>query len=170
MHVWESPSPLVCHQRSGRWVDSIHLPSTTTSSSTSSSSEVGTTTSSSTSSSSEVGTTSFVTIRAFSFSLNEKVGFGYGGLGTAFLADFDVVKPLVWDGEVMESVRVTEAFAILADMIRDARLNGLDIELVDGLGRMGTLGDLLDLITGADKNDFLTDRESFSRELLGTAT
>ena len=156
MHVWESPSPLVCHQCSGQWVDSIHLPSTTTSSSTSSSSEVG--------------TTSFVTIRAFSFSLNEKVGFGYGSLGTAFFADFDVVKPLVWDGEVMETVRVTEAFAILADMIMDARLNGLDIELVDGLERMGTLGDLLDLITGADKNDFLTDRESFSRELLGTAT
>ena len=129
------------------------------------------------SSSSEVGTTSFVTMRAFSFSLNEKVGFGDGGLGTNLFSglgvDLRVVRLLVWDGEVMEAVRLIEAFAVLADMIWDARSNALDVDAVGALGRVGTLGvviELLDLITGADNTDFLTDRESFGREILGAAT
>ena len=133
--------------------------------------------SSSISSSSEVGTTSFVTMRAFSFSLNEKVGFGDGGLGTNLFSglgvDLRVVRLLVWDGEVMEAVRLIEAFAVLADMIWDARSNALDVDAVGALGRVGTLGvviELLDLITGADNTDFLTDRESFGREILGAAT
>ena len=116
-------------------------------------------------------------MRAFSFSLNEKVGFGDGGLGTDFFSglgvDLRVVRLLVWDGEVMEAVRLIEAFAVLADMIWDARSNALDVDAVGALGRVGTLGvviDLLDLITGADNTDFLTDRESFGREILGAAT
>ena len=116
-------------------------------------------------------------MRAFSFSLNEKVGFGDGGLGTNLFSglgvDLRVVRLLVWDGEVMEVVRLIEAFAVLADMIWDARSNALDVDAVGALGRVVTLDvviDLLDLITGADSTDFLTDRESFSREILGAAT